>query len=145
MRLVVLTPTATVVDDEVVDVRAEDPTGEFGLRPRHDLFVTALVPGVVAYERAGGGCSFVAVAGGMLHVDRATDTVRVVTPDAATGDDLEVLERTAVRSFRQRVAQERAAKGGVARLGTALLRRMGEVLRPDQRPAGRLGSAEGSP
>lgn len=132
MRLVVLTPTGGVVDEPVRALRAEDPTGELGIRPGHDDLVTVLVPGVVAYERVDGGCAFVAVAGGVLHVDHAADTIRVLVPDAVVGDDLEVLERTAVQTFRRRVAQERAAKGGVTRLGTALVRRLGDVMRPER-------------
>lgn len=43
MRLVVVTPLEIVTTvDDVVHVRAEDPSGSFGIKPHHAPLVTAL-------------------------------------------------------------------------------------------------------
>ena len=55
MQLKVLLPTQVLVDEPVSKVVAEGEDGSFCLLPRHVDFTSALVPGLLVFEPAGGG------------------------------------------------------------------------------------------
>jgi F-type H+-transporting ATPase subunit epsilon len=140
MKLTVLTPTAIVLDVEGVSrLRATDATGDFGVRPGHGDFVTLLEPSIVEYTQAG-ATRFVAAAGGILTVERGSE-VKVLCEEAVSGDDLHVLETTALEAFRRRTRTEQAATTGLARLHVALMRQLESFLRPGVTPAGTPGLA----
>ena len=52
MRLTVWLPTQVLMQEEVTRIKAEAENGWFGLLPKHVDFVTALVPGILAFEVA---------------------------------------------------------------------------------------------
>lgn len=131
MRLRVTTPIAFVVDaDGVRHVRLEDATGAFGVQRGHAPFVTLLVPSVVTWRGDDGGEHHVAVRRGVASV--LDDLVLVATREAVAGDDLAQLERNVVASFRREEQIERTARGGVARLQTAVIRRLYQYLRGER-------------
>lgn len=66
MRLVIRTPTKTMIDRSVVSVTAEDRTGRFGIRPRMEPIIAALVPSLLTY-RTGDGDHWVAVGRGVVR------------------------------------------------------------------------------
>jgi F0F1-type ATP synthase epsilon subunit len=88
LRLVIRTPHAPVVDAGVAAARVPTRTGQLGLRPRQEPFVTVVEPGLVVLE-TGAGRLFAATAGGLLRADR--DTALLITPFAVTGTVGEVL------------------------------------------------------
>lgn len=136
MRLIVTTPAAVLLDVEGVEgLRATDPTGQLGIRPGHEDFLTLLEPGVLVWSEAG-RAHYVAVSEGILTVGERGRVVRVVAREAALGDDLEQLRRGAVREFRDRLRTEAQGSRGVAHLQASLLRRLNALLRPG---AGALG------
>jgi F-type H+-transporting ATPase subunit epsilon len=136
MKLTVLTPLAVALDiDGIRRLRAEDASGEFGIRPGHEDFLTLLEVSVLDYTDAGGAMHYVAVKGGILTVEGGT-RVEVLTEEAVRGDDLRELEATALEAFRQRTHSERAASTGLARLHVALMRQLEGFLRPGAAPKG---------
>lgn len=84
LRLVIRTPHASVVDSAVTSARVPARTGQLGLRPRQEPFVTVVEPGLVIID-AGAGRTFAATAGGLLRASR--DDALLVTPFAVTGAD----------------------------------------------------------
>src|SRR5271167_1251091 len=87
MRLIVTTPTTIALDESPVrHVRAEDPSGAFGIEPGHADFLTTLAICVVRW-RNGGGEHYVAVRGGILRVREGT-VVEIATREAVVNDDL---------------------------------------------------------
>ena len=136
MRLTVLTPLAVALEvDGVQRLRSEDASGEFGIRPGHEDFLTLLEVSVLDYTDAGGATHYVAVKGGILTVEGGA-RVEVLTEEAVPGDDLLALEATALEAFRRRTHAERAASTGLARLHVALMRQLEGFLRPGTTRAG---------
>ncbi len=129
MRLTLVTPTAVILDvDPVRHVRAEDPTGSFGILPGHADLLTVLVVSVLVYRDEANRERFVAVRGGVLTVS-GRRTVQVLSHEAVADDDLERLEREVLARFRRVAAVEDEAARGLSRLEGALLRRVAEYMR----------------
>ncbi|HKJ95478.1 MAG TPA: F0F1 ATP synthase subunit epsilon, partial [Gammaproteobacteria bacterium] len=125
IRLRLLAPTRTVLDEEVAKVLAEAPNGEFCLLPRHVDFVTALVPGVLSYSTVEGNEYHAAVNGGVLV--KQGRTVSVSSEEIITGDDLTELEGRVQQEFRTLGEHERTARSVVARLEAGILRRFTDM------------------
>lgn len=125
-----MTPQATVVDREVVHVRAEDASGAFGVLERHADLLTALTVSVVVYRDPERREHFVAVRGGLCKVSRAGE-VRVLTREAVAGDDLVALERDVLTRFQKSALDEERAHRGAGRLESALLKRVADYANLD--------------
>jgi F-type H+-transporting ATPase subunit epsilon len=133
LRLIVTTPTAIAVDeDSVRHVRAEDPTGAFGIKPGHADFLTTLAICVVRW-RNGGGEHYVAVRGGVLRV-RDGKLVEIATREAVVSDDLVHLRNDILATMAHNVEAERSARSGVLGLEQAAIRQIYRYLRPTDRP-----------
>lgn len=131
MRVIVTTPLATIVDTrDAAHVRAEDPSGAFGILPRHADFLTALAVSVLTWREAQGREHHVAVRGGVLSV-RGGNSVLIATPEAVAGDDLHQLESEVLTRFRQQLEAERAAHTEAQRLHLAAIRQIMRLLRPE--------------
>jgi F-type H+-transporting ATPase subunit epsilon len=127
LELEVLAPDGVVLQARAKAVRAADASGEFGLWPGHEAFLTALVPGVLSVRREDGGESFVAVDGGLLLVEGRG--VTVVTCDAVAAARLEDVAEAARAMLEERRRQERAARAEFAELEALLLRELGQAER----------------
>lgn len=139
MRVIVTTPLATIVDTrDAAHVRAEDPSGAFGILPRHADFLTALAVSVLTWREAQGREHHVAVRGGVLSV-RGGNSVLIATPEAVAGDDLHQLESEVLTRFRQQLEAERAAHTEAQRLHLAAIRQIMRLLRPESSHAARPG------
>ncbi|MDE2450566.1 MAG: F0F1 ATP synthase subunit epsilon [Gammaproteobacteria bacterium] len=139
MRLIVTTPLATVVEIEcATHVRAEDPSGAFGILPGHADFLTALAVSVLTWRGTEGREHHVAVRGGVLSV-RGGNSVLIATPEAVAGDDLHQLESEVLTRFRQQLEAERAAHTEAQRLHLAAIRQIMRLLRPESSHAARPG------
>lgn len=102
MRLRLTDPTHVIVDRDVTYVQAEDPIGRFGILPRHEPYLTALVASILIYRYEDGGREvekYVAVRHGVLRVTR--EGVQVAVRDAYLSDDLAGLEGK-IRAARER-------------------------------------------
>ena len=135
MKLTVTTPLSIVVQAEgVLQIRAEDDSGAFGILPGHAQFLTALAVSVLSWRDAAGQERFVAVRGGMLAVQQGEDSVVVASPEAVQGDDLHRLESEVLTRFRRELEQERMARTDAQRLHLAAIRQIVRLLRPGHPP-----------
>jgi F-type H+-transporting ATPase subunit epsilon len=107
LRIVVLTPQATVVSEEVDTVVVPLIDGWRGIMPGHAPFASRLMPGEVIL-RVEGKDRAVATIGGLLHVDHNTATI--LTGIARLGCNLETLEREISDEARQLAAIETEAE-----------------------------------
>ncbi|GBC61489.1 ATP synthase F0F1 subunit epsilon [Desulfonema ishimotonii] len=123
MKLIVYLPSALFLDETVVSVVAEGVAGHFCLRPRHIDFVTALVPGILAFRMPDGAERFAAVNGGILV--KQGDAVRISTRYAVSGP-LGQLRQAVEGMLTDADERERSARAAVARLEAGFIRRFME-------------------
>ena len=135
MRLRITTPLATLVDEEVRAVRAEDASGCLGILPGHADFLTRLEISVVSWTRADGGALHCAVRGGVLTVASGED-VCIATPEGVVGDDLPRLGETVQAAIQERDEAGRTAYIAQTQLQLNAIRQIMKHLR-----AGRRGGA----
>jgi len=134
MRLVVTTPTAIALDESSVrHVRAEDPSGAFGIESGHADFLTTLSICVVRWRDGGGLEHYIAVRGGVLRV-REGKVVEIATRDAVVDDDLGHLRGEVLTAMAQNVETEQSVRSGVLALEHAAIRQIYRYLRPTDRP-----------
>jgi F-type H+-transporting ATPase subunit epsilon len=133
MRLIITTPTAIALDESSVrHVRAEDPSGDFGIGPGHADFLTTLSICVVRW-RNGCGEHYVGVRGGVLSV-REGKVVEIATREAVVNDDLAHLRSEVLAAMAASVEVERSARSGALSLEHAAIRQIYRYLRPTDRP-----------
>ncbi len=145
LRLTIVTPLHLVLDlDGVRHVRAEDPTGSFGILPGHADLLTVLSVSVLIYrvgaglddaEQSPGSERFVGLRGGVLIVSGGRH-VQVFTREAAQGNDLQSLSAEVKSHLTQAATQEAEAYKSFARMEGALLSHMTDFLRHEQRHGG---------
>lgn len=104
IRLQVVTPEKSVVDEDAQIVVAPGALGEFGVLVGHTPFMSTLKLGTLRYRDQGGTERFVFVSGGFVEV--LPDKVTVLAESAERRRDID-LER--VKKALQR-AEERLAK-----------------------------------
>jgi F-type H+-transporting ATPase subunit epsilon len=122
MNLKVLLPFKIYSDKTGVSrIVAETRDGSFGLLPHRLDCVTALVPGILAYETEADGEVFLAVDEGVL-VKTGPD-VLVSVRRAIGGTDLGQLHAAVEKEFLNLDETERNERNVSARLETGLLRR----------------------
>ena len=100
---------------------AETGEGSFGLLPHRLDCVAALAPGILIYETAADGETYVAVDGGVL-VKTGAD-VFVSVRRAMRGTDLGQLRDAVEREFLTLDAREQSLRSVMAKLETGFLRR----------------------
>ncbi len=79
LRLLLVTPERTLLDEEVDEVRAPGTVGEFGVLPNHITFLSSLQAGRLEYMR-GNQSTYLALSGGFAEV---VDNVMTVLADSA--------------------------------------------------------------
>lgn len=131
MKLIIVTPLEIVVDEDFTSLRAEDPSGGFGILPGHAPFLTALAISIVSW-RQGAVERFCALRGGTLRVTGGT-TVTITTREAVRGDDLATLDAEVLARFRADVEVERAEHVETLQLQLNAIRHM--VSRLQRNPA----------
>lgn len=128
MKLDIITPMRVVVQaDGVVAVRAEDPTGAFGILPGHADLLTVLTAAVLSWRDDAGVERHAAVHGGVLTVSGG-DTVQVATPEAFVSDDLDALEGELLRGVAAVQDSEKMARTDEAQLELAAVRHIQRYL-----------------
>jgi F-type H+-transporting ATPase subunit epsilon len=145
MQLRITTPTTVAATlDDVVSVRAEDPTGAFGILPGHADFLTVLDISVLSWWRADGGEGHCAVHGGVLTVEHGS-RISIATRDAVLGDDLAVLEHEILARSRHARDVEHDTRASSRRMQLAAVRHILDYLMPGRRPARWLTPNPGRP
>jgi len=128
MKLLVTTPVSVVVDaDKVQQVRAEDETGAFGIRPGHADFITALSVSVVTWRDEQGAENHVAVRGGVLTV-KDGDFVEIATREAVGEETLQKLGQAVLDRFREEEDIEQETRVSATRLHLAAIRQLQRYL-----------------
>ncbi|GMV43154.1 MAG: hypothetical protein AMXMBFR64_48700 [Myxococcales bacterium] len=94
MRIQVVTPHGTVLDEDVQEVTVPGVVGELGILPGHLPIITALDIGVLSV-RSGSERRTYAVNGGFLEM--AQDKVIVVTETAEEASTIDVARAEAAR------------------------------------------------
>ena len=134
MRLVVTTPTAIALDESSVrHVRAEDPSGAFGIEHGHADFLTTLSICVVRWRNGGGVEHYLAVRGGVLRV-REGKVVEIATREAVVHDDLGHLRGEVLATMAEGIEAERSARSALLSLEQAAIRQIYRYLRPTDQP-----------
>jgi F-type H+-transporting ATPase subunit epsilon len=134
MRLLVTTPTAIALDERSVQhVRAEDPSGAFGIEPGHADFLTTLSICVMRWRDGRGAEHYIAVRGGVLRVREGT-IVEIATREAVASDDLGHLRSQVLAAMVENVESERTARSGALSLEHAAIRQVYRYLRPTEQP-----------
>ncbi len=87
MRLSVLTPERTLVDEEIAEVYAPGAVGELGILPDHITFLGALDTGEIRYRTARGSGVLVMSAGMVEVVD---NRVTILADDAVRAGDIDL-------------------------------------------------------
>jgi F-type H+-transporting ATPase subunit epsilon len=140
VRLRIVTPLAVVVDEDgVVAVRAEDPTGSFGIWPHHADFLTSLAISVVSWESANAARRYCAVRRGVLTVAGGHD-IAIATREAVPGNDLASLDETVLARFRADTEIERTEHVESTRLHLNAIRQIMRHLRPNLRDGSEMFS-----
>ncbi|MBW6508968.1 MAG: F0F1 ATP synthase subunit epsilon [Desulfuromonadales bacterium] len=125
MKLSIYIPTRILLETDVTSITATGLNGSFGLRPHHIDFVSALVPGLLAYRRTEtdeeGVEEYVAVDRGILV--KQGDQVRVSVRNAVADAPLEELSDVVEHRFADLGEHERKVQTAVARLEADFLRR----------------------
>lgn len=121
MRLRLHLPRQVLIDTAVRKVRADARNGAFTLLPRHIDFVTALEPGLLAFETTHDeGVKYVAIDQGILV--KCGEEVLVSTLNALHGPELGRLEQAVREKFRRQTEREMASRAAVARLEADFIR-----------------------
>lgn len=134
MRLLITTPTSVVAD--IVDarsVRAEDPSGSFGILDGHADLLAVLSISILKWEGTDGVAHYCALKRGVLSVSGG-NAVEVATREAVVDDDFDRLETAILTRFRQSQEDERTARAESMKLQASAIRRIMEHLRPDRQP-----------
>jgi F-type H+-transporting ATPase subunit epsilon len=122
MNLKVLLPFHVfVAETEVLRIVAETLEGSFGLLPHRLDCVAALAPGILIFETAAAGETYLAVDGGVLV--KAGPDVFVSVRRAMRGTDLGQLRDAVERQFLTLDAREQSLRTVMAKLETGFLRR----------------------
>jgi F0F1-type ATP synthase epsilon subunit len=143
LRLRVLSPRATLLDEPVQTVVAPLPDGWLGVLPGHASFQARLLRGQVAFE-AGGGRRTIATIGGVISVSAHAATV--LTGAAAPDLGLATLEHELGAEATRLREMEREAERHFDRVYRALAGTFGRRRRFDsagaaRRPSSRPNSA----
>jgi F-type H+-transporting ATPase subunit epsilon len=119
-RLVIVTPTRSVVETDAESLVAPGSEGEFGVLPGHAPLLAALKPGVVRYAESG-RTNRVAIAGGVAEVTQQRVTVLTQSAEMPVQiDRAEAAERRARAAAQLDEAGFAAPAAELARLREAL-------------------------
>ena len=123
MNLEVLLPFSVFLQaGDVSRIVAETPAGSFGLLPHRLDCVAALEPGILTFETADGGETFIAVDAGVLV--KCGDGVRVSVRRALANGDLARLREAVEREFRTLDEQARTLRTVLAKLESGFVSRL---------------------
>lgn len=122
-----LSPGACARIDDVTSFVAADASGQFGLRARHEHFITVLQPGVARLQHADGSWEYVAQPGATVRF--AENRLTVATRDFVLSRD----HRRVLDALESRFAAQDAAlslvRDNLLQLEREMFRRLWELER----------------
>jgi F-type H+-transporting ATPase subunit epsilon len=122
MNLRILLPYEVFAEQaDVTRIVAETRDGAFGILPRRLDCVAALTPGILVYETATGGETYLAVDAGILV--KTGDDVRVSVRKAIAGADLGQLRAAVVQEILALDEQEQTVRAVLAKLESGFIQR----------------------
>jgi F-type H+-transporting ATPase subunit epsilon len=127
LDLEIIAPHRVIAEARVVALQAADASGQFGIRPGHESFLTVLIPCVLRFRAEDGRESFAAVDGGVLILENGR--VSVATRDAVVADRLDEVADKAAAMLDARKDKEQAARAGFAELEISLMRELRKAER----------------
>ncbi len=130
MKLKVVLPTGTLIEQEVAKITAEAENGSFCLLPHHIDFVAAIVPGLLSFENRRGEEEILAIDEGVLV--KCGAEVTVSSRNAVRGAVLGELKPAVEQRFRILDEREDQARAVLAKLEADLVSRfvrLGEKIR----------------
>ena len=89
LRLSIVTPEKTFMDEDVISLVVPGTEGYLGILSNHAPLITALKPGRIEYRDAEDKIRFLAVSGGFLEVSDNIATLLANTIEAADAIDIE--------------------------------------------------------
>lgn len=123
MNLKILLPFRVYLEKAgVLRINVETATGSFGLLPQRLDCLATLVPGILMYETATEGETFIAVDEGVMV--KTGSEVLVSVRRAMTGQDLAALRESVELEYATLDENERRAREVMAKLETGFLRRL---------------------
>lgn len=125
MTLTIRTPTEIFLREKVTKIKAEALNGWFGMLPKHVDFVTALVPGVLAFAPVGKPEQYLAMEQGLLV--KCGSEVSVSTRAAVRGTDLEQLKRAVREQFKAEEDRQKESFAFEVKLEADLVRGLLEL------------------
>ncbi|MDJ0510748.1 MAG: F0F1 ATP synthase subunit epsilon [Crocosphaera sp.] len=125
MNLKVLIPTEIFVDATVIKVVAEGENGSFCLLPRHVDFLSALVPGILAYTLESNQEIFLAINEGILV--KQGDNIFVSTLQAVQDENLETLQETVEKKFKTLDEREKLIRSALAQFEATIIRHFHDI------------------
>lgn len=133
LHLTITSLGSIVVDEpDVLSIRAEDASGNFGVLRGHADFLTTLDTGVVSW-RTSAGDTYCAVRGGIFTVEGGCQ-VTIAAREAIADRNLERLESVALGEFQARDEAERTARTESTRMELRAVREILRYLRPGRQP-----------
>lgn len=125
MQVSLRIPSKALFRGKATSLRAEGPTGSFGMLPNHIDFVTALVPSVLLITQTDGIERFFGIDEGLLV--KKGHTVEIAVRRAVQSDDLQALGDTVDSAFAELEDEERAARAALSRLEADMVRRFASL------------------
>lgn len=123
MHLQILLPFAVAVDRQAVRrIVVETRSGSYGILPRRRDCAAALAPGILVFETAEEGETYVAVDEGVLT--KTGRLVLVAVRNVIMGADLARLREAVEKEFLNLSEQERGMRQTLARIESGFIRRM---------------------
>jgi F-type H+-transporting ATPase subunit epsilon len=127
LKLKILLPGRTLVDQDVLQVTAEAQNGSFCLLPRHVDFVAALVPGLLSFKPDDTEEVFFAVDSGVLV--KCGAEVLISVGNAVKGSELGKLRETVEQQYRALDEREQKALNAMTKIEAGFVRRFLEIQR----------------
>jgi F-type H+-transporting ATPase subunit epsilon len=124
LKLTVTTPLQIILqEDAVISLRAEDASGDFGIRPGHTDFLTVIDAGVMRWRRAEAPWRYCALRGGIFSVTGGSE-VRVACREAIVSEDLTSLQARVSAARQEALDESRRARAQGVKLYTHAVRRL---------------------
>jgi F-type H+-transporting ATPase subunit epsilon len=124
LKLIVTTPLQIVLqEDAVISLRAEDASGDFGIRPGHTDFLTVIDAGVMRWRTAEGPWRYCALRGGIFNVTGGNE-VRVACREAIISDNLASLRPRVAAARKEALDESRRARAQGVKLYAHAVRRL---------------------
>lgn len=124
LKLIVTTPLQIILrEDAVISLRAEDASGDFGIRPGHTDFLTVIDAGVMRWRAAEGPWRYCALRGGIFSVTGGNE-VRVACREAIVSDDLASLQARVSAVRKEALDESRRARAQGVKLYAHAVRRL---------------------